>query len=114
MNDLSGVERPGRRVCGPVPAPVLCVLAVVLLVGIAFSLLVFAVVHNAVLFAAILLLSALVVSFVLWNTISYRKNLAILGFVDRLPASDLLSASDGQLVKITGVIFFSQYFSFYF
>ncbi|KAG0472766.1 hypothetical protein HPP92_014623 [Vanilla planifolia] len=103
MNDLSGAGNSGRRVCGSVPASLASVLAAVLFLGITYSLFILVVVHNALLLAAIMLLSALVVSFVLWNLLSYKKNLAILCFVDRLPTSDLLSASDGQLVKITGL-----------
>ncbi|KAJ0971081.1 hypothetical protein J5N97_019040 [Dioscorea zingiberensis] len=104
MNDLSAAAAaPRRRDCGPVPAPVACVLAPLLLAGLAISLFILVVVHNALLFISILLISALVAAFLAWNGASFRRNAAVLSFVDRFPVSDLRTAKDGELVKITGV-----------
>ncbi|XP_020579439.1 uncharacterized membrane protein At1g16860-like [Phalaenopsis equestris] len=105
MNDLSGtgVATSSRRLCAPVPASVPFVLFLLLLPATVVSLFIFVVVGNALFLAALLLLSALIVSLLLWNTLSFRRNLAVLHFVDRLRVSDLLTASHGQLVKITGL-----------
>ncbi|KAG1362253.1 putative membrane protein [Cocos nucifera] len=102
MNDLSGTAT-GRRCLAPVPAAVPCVIVPLLLAGLAVFLLILVVVHNALL-AAVLLLSAVSAFFLLWNAASFRNHGALLVFLDRLPASDLVTAMDGQLVKITGVI----------
>lgn len=106
MNDLSGagVATSGRWLCATVPVSVPFVLAPLLLLGTAVSLFILVVVGNALFLAALLLLSTFIISVFLWNSLSFRRNLALLLFVDRMPVSDLLSASDGQLVKITGVI----------
>lgn len=101
MNDLSATAA-GRRCSPPVPAAVPCVIVPLLLTGLAVSLLILVVVHNVLLLVAVLLLSALVASFLLWNAASFRNDRAVLVFLDRLPTSDLLTARDGQLVKITG------------
>ncbi|XP_020681838.1 uncharacterized membrane protein At1g16860 isoform X2 [Dendrobium catenatum] len=106
MNDLSGagVATSGRWLCATVPVSVPFVLAPLLLLGTAVSLFILVVVGNALFLAALLLLSTFIISVFIWNSLSFRRNLALLLFVDRMPVSDLLSASDGQLVKITGVI----------
>ncbi|XP_008810704.2 uncharacterized membrane protein At1g16860-like isoform X2 [Phoenix dactylifera] len=101
MNDLSGTAV-GRRFRAPVPAAVPCVIVPLLLAGLAVSLLILVVVHNALLLAAVLFLSAAASSFLLWNAASFRNHGALLVFLDRLPASDLVTARDGQLIKITG------------
>ncbi|XP_072987441.1 uncharacterized membrane protein At1g16860-like [Typha latifolia] len=104
VNDLSSsaVEGDRRRCCGPVPTAVPCVLFPLLLAGIGVSVFILAVVHNALLLVALLLISALVAAFFLWNAASQRSNRALRVFLDRFPASDLRTAADGQLVKITG------------
>lgn len=102
MNDLSGTAV-GRRCLGPVPAAVPCVIVPLLLAGLAVSLLILVVVHNALLLGAVLLLSAVAASFLLWNATSFRNHGALRVFLDRLPVSDLVTARDGQLVKIAGV-----------
>lgn len=116
MNDLSGTgaSTSGRRLCAPLPASVSFVFALLLILGTAVSLFILVVTGNALLLAALLLLSAFVVSVLLWNSLSFRRNLAVTLFVDRLPVSDLLAASDGQLVKITGVISPVQLFLFFY
>ncbi|KAG1354531.1 putative membrane protein [Cocos nucifera] len=101
MNDLSATAA-GRRCQLPVPAAVPCVIVPLLFAALAVSLLILVVVHNAILLAAVLLLSALIASFLLWNAASFRNDRAVLVFLDRLPTSDLVTARDGQLVKITG------------
>ncbi|XP_010251624.1 PREDICTED: uncharacterized membrane protein At1g16860-like isoform X2 [Nelumbo nucifera] len=40
--------------------------------------------------------------FIVWNTLNWRRNGAILLFLDSFPDSDLRTATHGQLVKITG------------
>ncbi|XP_039121632.1 uncharacterized membrane protein At1g16860-like [Dioscorea cayenensis subsp. rotundata] len=105
MNDLSSSASSAARRrsdCSPVPAPVVCVLVPILLAGLAVSLFILVVVHNALLFIFILLISALAVAFLAWNAAGFRKNAAVHCFVDRFPVSDLRTAKDGELVKITG------------
>ncbi|KAH7686909.1 hypothetical protein IHE45_04G135100 [Dioscorea alata] len=105
MNDLSSSASSAARRrsnCSPVPAPVVCVLVPLLLAGLAVSLFILVVVHNALLFIFILLISALAVAFLAWNAASFRKNAAVHCFVDRFPVSDLRTVKDGELVKITG------------
>nr|XP_010919348.1 uncharacterized membrane protein At1g16860 [Elaeis guineensis]XP_010919349.1 uncharacterized membrane protein At1g16860 [Elaeis guineensis] len=101
MNDLSATAA-GRRCQLPVPSTVPCVIVPLLLAALAVSLLILVVVHNALLLATVLLFSALIASFFLWNAASFRNDRAVLVFLDRLPTSDLVTARDGQLVKITG------------
>ncbi|XP_010933780.1 uncharacterized membrane protein At1g16860 isoform X2 [Elaeis guineensis] len=101
MNDLSGTAT-GHRCLSPVPAAVPCVIVPLLLAGLAVSLLILVVVHNALLLAAVVLLSAVSAVFLLWNAASFQKHGALLVLLDRLPTSDLVTARDGQLVKITG------------
>ncbi|PKA60010.1 putative membrane protein [Apostasia shenzhenica] len=103
MRDLSGAGDSCRPLFRPLPASVYCALGLLFLACIAVSLLILVAVRNALMLAALILLSALIISFFLWNSLSFRRNIAIFLFVDRFPASDLLTASDGQLVKITGV-----------
>jgi hypothetical protein len=111
INDLpvSAVASPSvvrRRWRGPLPATVHWVLIPLLLVGLGVSVFVLAVVHNALLFVGIIVLSVLVVAFLVWNLIASRSNFGLLLFLNRVPDSDLRTASDGQIVKITGVWIF--------
>lgn len=108
INDLpsSAVSSPSvlrRRWRGPVPVTVLWVVIPLLLAGLGASVFVLAVVHNALLFVGIIVLSVLIVAFLVWNLIASRSNLSLLLFLNRIPDSDLRTAVDGQIVKITGV-----------
>ncbi|KAJ4954028.1 hypothetical protein NE237_030860 [Protea cynaroides] len=104
MNDLSDAFRDRHCYnCKPIPAPVFCVLIPLFFIGLTFSVFILVVVHNAFFFAFLFVLSALVVAFLAWNTLSWRKNKAILLFLDSFPDSDLRSARHGQLVKLTGI-----------
>ncbi|CAA7391933.1 unnamed protein product [Spirodela intermedia] len=105
MNDLSGAVADRQRCCwrvSPVPRAVLCVAVPSLLLGLAVSAFILAVVHNAVLLLLVLSLSALVVSFFAWNARAALNDWAVLLFLDRLPWSDLPTAKDGDLVKLSG------------
>ncbi|KAJ4759489.1 Ubiquitin-specific protease family C19-related protein [Rhynchospora pubera] len=92
-----------RRWRDPVPTTLLWVLIPLLLAGLGVSVFVLAVVHNALLFVGIIVLSVLVVAFLVWNLIATRSNRGLYIFLDRAPDSDLRTATDGQIVKITGV-----------
>lgn len=104
MNDLSGSAAASdrRRCCDPIPSPIPCLLPPLFLSGLAVSVFILVVVRNAFSLAFLLALSALVLGFVLWNLYKFRANGALLLFLDRMPASDLGGARDGQIVKITG------------
>lgn len=95
-----------RRWRGPVPASVHWVLIPLLLAGLGVSVFVLAVVHNALLFLGIIVISVLAVAFLLWNLLASRSNRGLLLFLDRVPDSDLRTAADGRIVKITGVWIF--------
>jgi hypothetical protein len=79
--------------------------AALLAVGIGLGALVLSVVRSPVLLLLALLLSAAVSAFLLWNAASGR---VLRRFVDGLQPSSLRVAADGQLVKITGVRFFTS------
>ncbi|CAL9102866.1 unnamed protein product [Musa acuminata var. zebrina] len=103
MNDLSfAVASDRRRWFGPVPAAVIRVVVPLLLAALAFAVFILVVVHNAVLLVSVLVLSALILAFFLWNAAAYRRKLSLDLFLDRFPDTDLLSAKDSQLVKVTG------------
>ncbi|KAF8379945.1 hypothetical protein HHK36_027411 [Tetracentron sinense] len=104
MNDLSNAPLRDRHCCSfkPIPAPVLCVLVPLFFIGLSVSIFILVIVHNAFFFVFVTLLSALVLAFLVWNTLNWRRNGAILLFLDSFPDSDLRIARDGQLVKITG------------
>ncbi|XP_020084484.1 uncharacterized membrane protein At1g16860-like isoform X2 [Ananas comosus] len=87
---------------GGVPVAVPCVLVPLLLAGLGVAVFILAVVHNALFLAVLLLVSALAFAFFRWNAAASRSNRALVLFLDRFPASDLRSAADGQIVKITG------------
>ncbi|XP_064965540.1 uncharacterized membrane protein At1g16860-like isoform X2 [Musa acuminata AAA Group] len=100
MNDLSfAVASDRRRWFGPVPAAVIRVVVPLLLAALAFAVFILVVVHNAVLLVSVLVLSALILAFFLWNAAAYRRKLSLDLFLDRFPDTDLLSAKDSQLVK---------------
>lgn len=73
------------------------------LLGLSVTLLILVVVHNPSFFLIFLLLSSLVFCFLAWNKCSLRGKVAIFDLLGSSPDSDLASASDGQLVKVTGV-----------
>ncbi|RWW47255.1 hypothetical protein BHE74_00046778 [Ensete ventricosum] len=103
MNDLSfAVASDRRRWFGPVLAAVPRVVVPLLLAALAFALFILVVVHNAVLLVSVLVLSALILALFLWNAAAYRRKLSLNLFLDRFPDTDLLSAKDSQLVKVTG------------
>ncbi|XP_078167740.1 putative membrane protein At1g16860 [Carex rostrata] len=108
INDLShsAAASPAvnhRRLRGPVPVAVHWVLIPLLLAGLGVSVFVLAVVHNALLFVGVIVLSVLVVAFLVRNLIASRSNSGLLLFLNRVPDSDIRTAADGQIVKITGI-----------
>ncbi|KAG9452592.1 hypothetical protein H6P81_005496 [Aristolochia fimbriata] len=109
MNDLSdtAVGRPQEssvdvHICHPVPKTVVYVLVPLFAFSLALSLFILVAVRNAVFFVAFLLLSSLVLAFLVWNARNFRSNRGVLFFLSTVPDSDLRTAKDGQLVKITG------------
>uniref|UniRef100_A0A1D1YBH7 Putative membrane protein At1g16860 n=1 Tax=Anthurium amnicola TaxID=1678845 RepID=A0A1D1YBH7_9ARAE len=112
MNDLSGtVGDPHCHTpcscwcfagCAAVPRPVLCVVVSLLVLGLAVSAFILAIVHNAVFLVLLLALSALVLSFLVRNAYGALRGEAALFFLDRFPDSDLCTAKDGDVVKVSG------------
>lgn len=89
--------------CRPIPPVVLYILALLFLTGLGVSIFILVVVHNALFFIIILFLSVFVAGFLLWNSLNFTRNAAVLFLLRSFPDSDLSLASHGQLVKITGV-----------
>ncbi|KAM3746671.1 hypothetical protein ACB098_06G219000 [Castanea mollissima] len=88
--------------CNPIPRVFLYIAIALFLLGLSVSIFILVVVHNAIFFLSLLALSALLLAFILWNTLNWNSKTAILFFVRSLPDSDLRLARHGQLVKITG------------
>lgn len=84
---------------------VIYILIALFAASLALSLFILAAVHNAAVFLILLLLSSLVLGFVVWNKRGFRGGGAVGFFVSRLSDSDLRTAKEGQLVKVTGVSF---------
>ncbi|XP_010556615.1 PREDICTED: uncharacterized membrane protein At1g16860-like [Tarenaya hassleriana] len=107
MNDLSNVALRDHRCsfsCSPFPPPVTYLLISLFFLGAFVSIFIGIVVRNFIFLVSFLLLSCLVVSFVAWNWVQWRRNKAVVSlFIRSSPDSDLGTASDGQLVKITGI-----------
>ncbi|XP_040995066.1 uncharacterized membrane protein At1g16860-like [Juglans microcarpa x Juglans regia] len=105
MNDLSSVAPRDQRCCScnPIPPLFLYIVIPLFLLGLFVSIFMLIVVHNALFFASFLVLSALVLAFIVWNTHHWKTKRAILFFLRSLPESDLGVAREGQLVKITGI-----------
>lgn len=108
MNDLSrdalATWRRRRLLsCEPIPPAVPLVAVPLVLVGLAVSLFILVVVHNALFLAFLLLLSLLLLSFFFWNVYCSGGDRAAFYFLDSVPLSDLQTAVDGQIVKISGL-----------
>ncbi|KAK3036091.1 hypothetical protein RJ639_029844 [Escallonia herrerae] len=108
MNNLANttLTDAGHRqyTCKPIPTLAIYVLALLFLIGLAFSIFILAVVHNALFLLLLLSLAALVAAFLLWNSLNWRRNGAVLFYLHSFPDSDLGFARDGDLVKITGLV----------
>lgn len=106
MNDLSNAASVQGHCCSckPIPSRVFYVLLPLFFTGLAVSIFILVAVHNAAFFVALLSLSALIAAFLIWNTVSWRRNSALLCYFRSFPDFDIRLARHGQLVKITGVI----------
>ncbi|BAS90300.1 uncharacterized membrane protein At1g16860 [Oryza sativa Japonica Group] len=106
LNDLCATagDAGGLPALAPFPRAAVWAVAALLAVGLGLGALVLAVVHSAALLVVAVLLSAAVVAFLLWNAAASASGRALRRFVDGLPASSLRSATDDQLVKITGLV----------
>ncbi|KAK9122257.1 hypothetical protein Syun_019874 [Stephania yunnanensis] len=111
MNDLSNALRDeellnnNRHCClqlKPIPAQALFVLVPLLFIGLSTSIFIWVVVRSFVFFVSVFFVSSLVLLFIVWNVINWRRKGAVLIFLDSFPDSDLRVAKDGQLVKVTG------------
>ena len=111
MNDLSNVSLRDEHCCScnPIPRIFLYIVITLFVLGLSVSIFILIVVHNALFFVSLLLLSTLLLAFILWNTLNWKNKAAILFFLRSLPESDLSLARHGQLVKITGVPFLSLF-----
>lgn len=117
MNDLSNaalLEHHTAFACKPIPSLAFYILIPLFFIGLSVSLFILIVVHNAVFLVSFLFLSTCVLSFIAWNTLNRRQIAAISYFLRSFPDSDLAVATDGQIVKITGVIFFTTLISYIF
>ncbi|CAN1794120.1 Uncharacterized membrane protein At1g16860 [Linum perenne] len=95
-----------QNCCLPIiPTISIYILLFLFLLGLSVSTFIFVAVHSAAFLLAFLLLSAFVVSFLAWNRLNYfpPRRTAAWELVRSYPDSDLASASDGELVKITGI-----------
>ncbi|KAJ9188195.1 hypothetical protein P3X46_003580 [Hevea brasiliensis] len=106
MNDLynAGVREQNNESCYPIPRIAICILVPLFVTGLSVSVFILIVVHNPVFFLSFILLSALVLSLITWNRHNWRHKYAIFRFLRSFPDSELASAREGQLVKITGVV----------
>uniref|UniRef100_A0A5B7BNB3 Uncharacterized protein n=1 Tax=Davidia involucrata TaxID=16924 RepID=A0A5B7BNB3_DAVIN len=89
--------------CKPIPTIAIYVLVPLFFIALGISIFILVVVRNAAFFVSLLFLSALVATFVLWNTLNWRRNGAVLLYLRSFPDSDLRVARHDQLVKITGI-----------
>jgi len=70
-------------------------------IGFIAGAFIFAAVKNAILLFVVAALFGVVAILLAWNTFWGKR--AIFGFLAKHPLSDLATAKDGQLVKVTGV-----------
>ncbi|KAI4328957.1 hypothetical protein L6164_021267 [Bauhinia variegata] len=105
MNNLSNAALSNRHCFSfkPIPTLALYILTLLFFLGLAVSLFILIVVQNAAFFVSFILLSALVLAFLIWNTLNWKSKFAIFFFLRSYPDSDLRLAKEGQLVKITGL-----------
>ncbi|KDP28437.1 hypothetical protein JCGZ_14208 [Jatropha curcas] len=105
MNDLSSavLREQNSENCKPIPRVAVFILVALFAIGLSVSIFILIVVHNAIFFLSFLLISGLVISFIAWNRVNWRHKAAVFRFLRSFPDSDLASARDGQLVKITGL-----------
>ena len=85
------------------PRMILYTLIPLFVIGFIAGAFIFAAVKNAVLLFVVASLFGVVVILLAWNTFWGKQ--AIYGFLAKHPLSDLSTAKDGQLVKVTGVSF---------
>lgn len=106
MNDLSNatLREHNSHSCKPIPRLAVCILLLVFFVGLSVSVFILVVVHNVFFFLSFILLFALVLSFLAWNKLNWRRKAAVFWCLRSFPDSDLAAATDGQLVKITGLV----------
>ncbi|KAL7239107.1 hypothetical protein ACSBR2_005078 [Camellia fascicularis] len=109
MNDLSNALREQDKKrhcwsCKPIPRVAILVLVLLFLLGLFLSIFILVVVHNAAFFLCLLSLSSLVASFLLWNTLNWRRKADLLLYLHSFPDSDLRFAPHAHLVKITGIV----------
>lgn len=106
MNDLSNatLREHNSHSCKPIPRLAVCILLLVFFVGLSVSVFILVVVHNVFFFLSFILLFALVLSFLAWNKLNWRRKAAVFWCLRSFPDSDLAAATEGQLVKITGVL----------
>ncbi|KAI8020907.1 putative membrane protein [Camellia lanceoleosa] len=109
MNDLSNALREQDKKrhcwsCKPIPRVAILVLVLLFLLGLFLSIFILVVVHNAAFFLCLLSLSSFVASFLLWNTLNWRRKADLLLYLHSFPDSDLRFAPHAHLVKITGIV----------
>lgn len=84
------------------PRMILYTLIPLFVIGFIAGAFIFAAVKNAVLLFVVATLFGVVAIMLAWNTFWGKR--AIFGFLAKHPLSDLATAKDGQLVKVTGVV----------
>jgi hypothetical protein len=100
VTKLTGKSNHGRVKQGP-PKVLACLMVALFVVGFGAGAFIFYEVKNVVLLAVVGIAFVVVLSLWCWNW--WRGPRTLLGFIARYADSDLKSAKDGQLVKVTGV-----------
>jgi hypothetical protein len=100
VTKLSGKSHHGRVKQGP-PKVLVCLMVALFLVGFGAGTFIFYEVKNAVLLAVVGIAFVVVLGLWCWNW--WWGPRTVLGFIARYADSELKSAKDGQLVKVTGV-----------
>lgn len=85
------------------PKPILWSVILIFVMGFIAGGFILGAVHNAILLIVVVILFATVVALFTWNTCWGRR--AIINFISRYPDSELRTAKNGQLVKVSGVCY---------
>lgn len=85
------------------PKPILWSVILIFVMGFIAGGFILGAVHNAILLIVVVILFGTVVALFTWNTCWGRR--AIINFISRYPDSELRTAKNGQLVKVSGVCY---------
>lgn len=88
------------------PKPILWSVILIFVMGFIAGGFILGAVHNAVLLIVVVILFGTVFALFTWNTCWGRR--AIINFISRYPDSELRTAKNGQLVKVSGVCYLTD------